>query len=109
MAVPGIPPVPYAPADYSTDWALPLSTTVNLLVGKANNVRDFTLAAGATTTDILDPRLTATSVLTFMPLTANAAAIQASIWVNGRGKGNCTVHHSSTLNTDQTFGIAFHG
>ena len=105
---PQFPPVPNPPPSYTPDWANRVVTSLNVAMAKVNNGADLTLAAGAASTDMIDARLSAFSILTFMPKTANAAAIKSSIWVDGQGKGKATVHHASTANTDQTFGVGIH-
>ena len=71
--------------------------------GKINCTIDLTLRNGQTTTTLTDARIYATSIIHAAALTANAAAIQASIWYSAQIKGSCTVNHSSTANTDQNF------
>lgn len=77
--------------------------------GKINSTIDVTLRNGQTTTTLTDPRIYATSVLWASPLTANAAAIQASVWYSAQIKGSATINHSSTANTDQNFRIGIIG
>lgn len=102
---PSFEAIPGASATYSALWASRVASAVNLIMGKINNGATLTLANGAASTQMLDARLSAFSVLTFMPKTANAAAIQASIWVDGQAKGRATVHHTNTANTDQDFAV----
>jgi len=71
--------------------------------GKVNCTIDLTLRNGQVTTTLTDARIYATSVIMASALTANAAAIQASLWYSAQIKGSCTVNHTSTANTDQTF------
>lgn len=106
---PGFPPVPTGQDTYSPDWGMKMSNVVNLMAGKVNNATTIRLLNGAATTTMLDARLSAFSVIVFMPMTANAAAIHASIWVDSQGKGNCVIHHTNTANTDQTFGVGILG
>lgn len=103
------PPVPKAPAAYTMDWATRLSAVISRLASKANNAADLTLANGTASTVMADARLSAFSALAFMPTTANAAAIQASIYVDTQGQGHATVHHTNTANTDQTFRVGILG
>lgn len=107
-AKPFFAPVPNPPPNYAVDWANRVVTALNIAMGKVNNGATLTLANGALSTQMKDARLSAFSVLTFMPLTAHAAAVQASIWVDGQGKGTATVHHTNTANTDQDFAVGIH-
>lgn len=105
---PFFPPVPSPPPGYAVEWANRVVTALNVAIGKVNNGANLTLANGSASTVMTDARLSAFSVLTFMPLTANAAAIKASIYVTNRAKGAATVHHTSTANTDQDFAVGIH-
>ncbi len=105
---PLFPPVPNPPPAYAVDWANRVVTSLNVAMAKVNNGREITLEALATTTTLIDARLSAFSVLTFMPKTANAAIAAPSIWVDGQKKGEATIHHASAAATDQTFGIGIH-
>jgi hypothetical protein len=71
--------------------------------GKFNATIDVTLRASQTTTTLTDPRIAATSGIVFMPQTAHAAAALASLYVSARQKGQATLTHASSANTDQTF------
>lgn len=105
---PLFPPVPNPPPAYAVDWANRVVTSLNVAMSKVNNGAEITLTPSATSTTLIDARLSAFSVLTFMPKTANAATAKASIWVDGQKKGECTIHHASAVATDQTFGIGIH-
>lgn len=107
-AKPFFPPVPNPPPSYTTDWANRVVTALNVAMGKVNNGASLTLANGAASTVMTDARLSAFSVLTFMPLTVHAAAIQASIYVTNQAKGVATVHHTNTANIDQDFSVGIH-
>lgn len=106
---PSFDPIPGSLSAFSAIWASRVASAINLIMGKINNGAALTLTHGATSTQMVDARLSAFSILTFMPMTANAAAIQSSIWVDGQGKGHATVHHASTANTDQDFSIGIAG
>lgn len=101
-------PVPNPPPAYAVDWANRVVTSLNIAMAKVNSGATLTLVNGAASTDMIDARLSAFSVLTFMPLTANAAAIAGGIWVTNRKKGAATVHHANTANTDQDFAVGIH-
>lgn len=103
------PPVPNAPPAWDPNWASRIAEGLNTVIRKVNNMAEITLAAGAASTAMDDARLSAFSVLFFMPLTANAAAVQASIYVTGQGNGHATIHHSNTANADQDFRVGIAG
>lgn len=102
-------PVPEAPLQWSQAWANNVQTMLNVLLRKANCAADLTLRANQTTTVIQDARLSAFSVLTFMPITANAAAAKAAMYVTDQNTGTATINHASTAATDKTFRIGIHG
>lgn len=66
---------------------------------------DVTLAANAGTTTIIDARIQYYSFLDWMPMTAHAAAVDASMYVlQGTLKnGIAVVTHTNDANTDKTF------
>ncbi len=102
---PFFPPVPNPPPAYNVEWANRVVTALNVAMSKINNGADLTLDALATTTVMKDARLSAFSVLVFMPKTAAATIALPNIWVDGQKKGEATVHHMSAAATDQTFGV----
>lgn len=71
--------------------------------GRQNVTGDITLEPNETTTELLDPRINVQSILFFMPTTANAAAIQASIYVTDKVTGKAIINHTSSANTDLDF------
>lgn len=77
----------------------------SILQGKINSVGTVTLAAGAGTTTVNDPRVTANSFIDFRPQTTNAAAI-ANPYVL---KSNITegvsfvITHANDANADKAF------
>lgn len=103
------PPVPGAPPAYDANWASRIADGLNTAIRKINNMADITLTAGAGSTVMTDARLSAFSVLAFMPLTANAAAVQASIWVDTQGNGHATIHHTNSGTTDKDFRVLIGG
>jgi hypothetical protein len=109
MSDPYVPALQQPPAAYNPAWATRLTALVNALAGKANNIATVTLAASATSTTMTDSRLFANSCLGFMPTTANAAAVWASIYVDTQKKGSAVIHHTSDANTDKTFTVAISG
>ena len=105
---PGYPPAPQVPgaANISdiTLWVRRVVDVVNrTLSGKLNATLPITLAANATTTTIIDPRITAYSALLLTPLTAHAAAIAGSVYVSSQQNGQATFTHTNTAQIDQLF------
>lgn len=86
-----------------------VQTVVNLINGKHNATGTVTLRASQTTTTITDPRLTAGSVLSLCPLTANAATAKASVYVSSRDNGTMVLTHASNAAVDQTFDYSVAG
>lgn len=81
----------------------------NLLRGKMNVVTTVTLTAGATTTTLTDSRIGGDSHISLEPLTANAAAAHAALYVSAKTKGSATLTHASSANVDQTFSVLIIG
>lgn len=79
--------------------------------GKFNCALEVTLRASQTTTTISDARITAFSVLAFMPVTAHAAAAVANLYVleATMQSGQAIINHASSANTDQSFRIGIFG
>lgn len=71
----------------------------------------FTLNANATSTTLIDARIGFYSHVTFMPQTANAAAVAASLWTPQSQQigGQLVVEHESTVNTDCVFRVIIWG
>jgi len=78
----------------------------NILDGKINATGTVTLTASAASTAVTEDRAGATSVILFMPTTANAAAEQAAggMYVSSRGKQTFTITHANNTQSDRTFG-----
>jgi hypothetical protein len=78
-----------------------------ILRGRSNAVGSITLAVSATSTVIVDPRISADSVIILVPQTANAAAetpFQGATIV-----GQVTLNHASAVTTDRTYKYAIIG
>lgn len=83
---------------------LVIATTVNeLLKGRANNAGSLTLAAGATTTVVLDNLFNSDMVPLLTPTTSNAAAALGTTYVSSRDNGSFTLTHANNAQTDRTF------
>jgi hypothetical protein len=104
---PGVPEMEANEQEHRRKIARVLNNAVG---GRINCVVDVTLTAGATTTTVTDPRLSATSFIMWMPRTANASvAEKAGIWVSARSNGTAVLTHASSANTDQNFTILILG
>lgn len=79
----------------------------NVLKGKMNVTLDVTLATGADTTTVTDARISASSALLLMPLTANAAAEHAAgtAYVSSQKAGQAVLAHANNAQADRTFRI----
>jgi hypothetical protein len=78
--------------------------------GKLNCTLDVTLRAGQGTTTIIDPRIAATSFLSWMPQTASASAAErAGIYVSSRAKGAAVLNHAVNAAADQILTILILG
>lgn len=83
-----------------------------LLNGGSNAIGTVTLKVSSTTTTLINALIKSTSVLFFWPQTADAQAVASSLWydptsvpVSGNVLGGqITLNHSSSSNTDMTFG-----
>ena len=103
----GFPGLPVTGGD-----ARQVAAIVNRLAqGKLNCIGSVTLAVGAVSTAVSDPRATATSVLLLMPMTANAAAElgNGTLYVSARAKGSVTLTHANNAQADRTFGYVLIG
>lgn len=113
MSGQGYPSLPTALTRGIEDTAKALqraAVVINGILGGKQNIRTtITLANGAATTTITDPRIGANSHFSLRALTANAAAIQASVWVSSQGKQTVTFTHTNTANADQNFSLSITG
>lgn len=98
---------------YSADkeeWLRQIALAVNLLIdGQSNATGQFTLSAGAASTVITDLRVGINARILLMPITANAAAAQATTYISSIGKQTFTVSHANNSQTDKTFKYAVVG
>jgi hypothetical protein len=103
----GFPGLPVGGGD-----ARQVAAVVNRLAqGKLNCTGSLTLAAGAASTTVNDPRATAGSIVLLMPTTANAAAElgNGTLYVSARAKGSFTLVHANNAQTDRAFDYALMG
>lgn len=64
---------------------------------------EVTLAAGGTTTTVMDARSGINSVINLSPVTANAASAGPSVWVSAFNKGSFVLTHANSAAADKTF------
>lgn len=101
------PPLDFAGAPQA--WIRRVALVVRgILNGQTNNLRDVTLAAGATTTTLTDVGITPNTAAVFCPLTAHAAAAVTSLWWDP-GAGSAIIHHNNTADVDRSFAVILHG
>lgn len=62
-----------------------------------------TLTANAASTTLTDVRITASSVISLMPTTANAAAAIATTYIGTTAIGSATITHANNAQADKTF------
>lgn len=79
------------------------------IAGKLNAVTTVTLTANATTTTLIDKRITGDSFIGLFPLTANAAAATTSLYESAQDAGTATLTHNNTAATDRTFRVLIIG
>ena len=94
------------PPSLSLAFLTRVQQTVNeMLKGRGNQTGTLTLTANAASTTLTDNLLTADSVITFMPTTANAAAEigAGTMYVSARNNGSFTIAHANNAQTDRTF------
>jgi len=111
------PAVPVAFADEKTHRRILAEASNRHNQGKFNCFIEVTLVANAATTKINDLRITATSVLLFMPTTAHAATELATLYVPestilppiGTSSGSAVIHHANNSQTDRTFRVGIFG
>ena len=81
--------------------------------GKLDCITELTLTANSATTTFNDVRLSAQSVVTFDPKTANAAAELAAgtmyTLTANRGSGTWTITNANNANADRTFQVSIIG
>ena len=86
--------------------------TNQLLNGGSNAIGTIKLTPSSKTTTLRNNLITSQSVLFFFPQTADAQAVASSLWYDPTSVpvtgnflgGQITLNHSSSANTDMTFG-----
>ena len=75
-----------------------------IMDGKTNNTGSVTLATGgATTTTLSDRRISADSVIMFVPASSAANADSARIYASNQGQGMATVNHVANSTANKTY------
>lgn len=109
VTAPFVPQVPAAPDSWSRIWAERIANVIKQLVARENCAAELTLTALAASTTMTDFRIHPGCVLSFMPLTANAAAAKPFIYVTNIGKGAATINHGISADTDQDYQVSIVG
>lgn len=83
----------------------------NIMRGKTNNTGEVTLTAASATTIVEDVNVGGSSLIIFMPTTANAAIElgNSTMYVSSTGKQTFTITHDNNAQTDRTFRYAVIG
>ena len=75
-----------------------------IMDGKTNNTGSVTLATGgATTTSLSDRRISADSVIMFVPASSAANADSSRIYASNQGQGTATVNHAANSTASKTY------
>ena len=83
--------------------------TNGAMFGQTNNSMQVTLNPSATSTTIVDSRISIQTAVQMIPMTAHAATAQlAGIYVIPSA-GQAVIHHASAAATDQTFMVSIIG
>lgn len=77
-----------------------------LFAGRSNAVGQVTLTPGSTTTVVQSINSSIASRPIITPVTANAAAAITTTYVSSVGKGQFTLTHANSAQTDRTFNWA---
>lgn len=86
------------------------ATVVNLAMrGKVNATGVVTLAAGTTTTALVDDRIGPGTFIGLAPMTAAAALALPTTYISERHKDGATLTHASAPSTDRSFTVLLIG
>ena len=89
-----------------------VASAINLLIdGKNNATGTFTLTASTTTTTVSDLRAGTNSVITYVPITANASSEigAGTIFISARNDESFVLTHANNSQSDRTFIYAIIG
>jgi hypothetical protein len=100
---PAVPLVPSNVGGNPRNTFIRFASAINqILRGGLSATIEVTLAASATTSVFSDSRIGPYTSVLLMPMTAHAADVLPSCWVETTA-GGATVHHGNSTYTDQTF------
>jgi hypothetical protein len=74
-----------------------------LNAGRTRNVGQVTLTDSSATTTVDDPLFESVQKVFFSPLTANAAAELATMYVSSKAEGQFVITHANNAQTDRDF------
>lgn len=74
-----------------------------IMNGRQNNIGEITLTANAATTTVTDTLINENSVITLMPMTANAAGAIATTYFDAPTQGSVVINHANNAQADKTF------
>jgi hypothetical protein len=98
----------YVPSLNETDPKKIVRSLRELAQGRSNGVGTVTLAAGATSTTVIDQNCAAGSHIGLTPQTADASAALATTYI-ATSNGSFTLTHANNSQTDRTFTYAIVG
>jgi hypothetical protein len=91
-----------------SEWCRRIARVTNQsMQGKTNNTGSVTLTANAASTTVTEApnKIGDSTVILFMPTTANAVAAMTNVYVSSRSVSNntFTITHANTATIDRTF------
>ncbi len=106
----GFPAVPLWQVNTLDLWINRIGDVLRgVLQGRLNVTKEVTLNPNVGATNIIDQRISAQSAIILVPLTANAVAIQSSVYVSSQTTGAAVLTHNASANTDNTFTVVIIG
>lgn len=81
----------------------------NAVAGKLNVLGEVTLDPGTATTTLDDPLITQASLITLMPMSANAATALQSLYFQPTTTGSVMISHANNAQIDRRFRYAVIG
>ena len=87
-----------------SDWVEAVRQLSGVINANDNGqIGTVTLTANAASTTLTDYRITASSVISLMPTTANAAGAIATTYIGTTAIGSATITHANNAQVDKTF------
>jgi len=87
-----------------SSWEEGFRQVANIINANDNGqTGSVTLTANAASTTLTDYRITASSVISLMPTTANAAGAIATTYIGTTAIGSATITHANNAQADKTF------